>query len=308
VRESWTAGLGGEESYNVGLTQRLPAAGWPRTYDVEVTGEHGAAAAALQAVVRLSPTRLPCGISVAGALTCAAQTTVRGCGLCTGSDVRGRENITFEAADNDAAPVDDPPADFAHGELWPAAAVHAGGHIYRGGSEEHAQAGSPEADTDACTGGAPPQSIVGLPSAGIVADCVSRAPVLQTPYPGGSLDLSTLPGPASGEGLVVVARATSQPLSLTGWRPAPPLAPQLTLLVLGDACVVAAPTPSPEGVGMSGALIVTGTLTVQSPTSILGSLAAGALQVDAPLLVDLPSGWRDQPPPGALSAEVLAQW
>jgi hypothetical protein len=308
VRESWTAGLGGEESYTVGLTQRSAVAGWPRTYDLEVGGEHGAAGAVLHAVVRLEPTRLPCGISVAGLVTCAAETTVRGCGLYAGSDVRGREKITFEATDDDSTPVGDPPADYAHGELWPGAAVHAGGHIYKGGSEEHAAAGPLPADTDTCTGGTPPQAVTMLPSSAIVADSAARSPALQTPYPGGSLCLSTLAGPTSGGGLVVVACAGSQPLNLSGWRAPLPLAPQVTLVVLGDACVVAGPTPSPEGVGMSGTLIVTGTLTVQTPTSILGSLSAGALEVDAPLLLDLPSGWRDQPPPGALSAEVVAQW
>jgi hypothetical protein len=37
-------------------------------------------------------------------------------------------------------------------------------------------------------------------------------------------------------------------------------------------------------------------------------MSAGALDVEAPLVVDLPVGWRDQPPPGSLSAEVLSQW
>jgi hypothetical protein len=308
VRESWTADLGGEESYTVGLVQQLPAAGWPRTYDVEVTGEHGTASAVLHALVRLAPTRLPCGISVAGSVTCAAETTVRGCGLYAGADVRGRELITFEADDNDGTPTGGPSADYAHGELWPAAAVHAGGHIFAGGTEEHTEAGSQSDDTDSCTGGAPPQPVTTLPSSAIVADAAARSPVLQAPYPGGSLDLSTLAGPASGGGLVVVAHAASQPLSLTGRRAEPPLAPQLTLVVLGDACIVAGPTPSPEGIGMSGTLIVTGTLTVQASTSILGSVSAGVLTIDAPLLVDLPSDWRGQPPPGALSAEVIAQW
>jgi hypothetical protein len=308
VRESWTADLGGEESYTVGLMQQLPAAGWPRTYDVEVTGAHGTASAVLHALVRLAPTRLPCGISVAGSVTCAAETTVRGCGLYAGADVRGREQITFEADESDGTPTGDPLADYAHGELWPAAAAHAGGHIYAGGAEEHTEAGSQSDDTDSCTGGASPQPVTTLPSSAIVADAAARSPVLQAPYPGGSLDLSTLAGPASGGGLVVVAHAASQPLSLTGRRAAPPLAPQLTLVVLGDACIVAGPTPSPEGIGMSGTLIVTGTLTVQTSTSILGSVSAGVLTIDAPLLVDLPGDWRDQPPPGALSAEIISQW
>jgi hypothetical protein len=78
--------------------------------------------------------------------------------------------------------------------------------------------------------------------------------------------------------------------------------------VIGDACVVAGPTTPPEGVAMTGVLIVTGTLTVQVATRIDGSLAAGSLAVDAPLVVDLPLGWRDQPPAGTLLARVLAQW
>lgn len=308
VRESYAADLDGEGSYTVGLTRRLPAAGWPRSYDVEVTGGHGAASVTLHALVTVAPSRLPCGVTVAGQATCAARVTLRGCGVCVGADLHGREQITFEAADSSAGPAGDSPPDYAHGDLWPAAGVHAGGHIYRGGAEEHSDVGAGSADTDACTGDPAPQHITTLPSAALLADLAARSPVLQTPYPGGSLDLGTLAGPTGSGGVVVVASADSQPVSITGWRAQPPLAPQVTLVVLGDACIVAGPTPLRDGVGMTGALVVTGTLTVQTTTSVHGSLSAGALAVEAPLLVDLPMGWRDQPPPGSLSAEVLSQW
>jgi hypothetical protein len=308
VPEAYAADLDGEESYAVGLTRRLPASGWPRTYGIEVTGRHGIASAPVHAVVQVTPARLPSGISVAGEVTCSARITARGCGLYAGADVRGREQVVFEATEGGVVPAGDRPSDFAHGDLWPFSAVHAGGRIYVRGSEEHAEAGFESADTDACMGGTPSQLITAPPPAALVADSTGRSPALQTPYPGGCLDLSTLAGPPSGGGLVVVAYGAPQTLSLTGWRAAPPLEPRLTLIVLGDACIVAGPAPAAEGVGMSGALIVTGTLTVQTPASIRGSLSAGALAVNAPLLVDLPSDWRDQPPPGALAAQVLAQW
>jgi hypothetical protein len=308
VPESYSTGLDGEASCTVGLTRRLPGAGWPSTYDVDVTAGHGAARAALNAVVEVAPTRLPSGVSVSGEVSCAAQFTVRGCGIYAGADVRGRDKITFEAADGGVPPAADPLADCAHADLWPTCAVHAGGRIYRAGSEEHVQAGPEPADTDACTGGTPPRSVTAGPSSALVADIAGRSPALQTPYAGNSLDLSTLVGPASAGGLVVVAAATSQPLSITGRRAAPPLAPRLTLVVLGDACIVPGPVPAPQGVGMSGVLVVTGTLTVQAAADIRGSLFAGELAVEAPLLVELAGGWRDQPPPGSLSAQVLAQW
>jgi hypothetical protein len=308
VRESYSAGLDGEASCTVGLTRRLPGAGWPRTYDVEVAAGHGTAKAAVNAVVEVAPTRLPSGVSVAGEVACAAQLTARGCGIYAGADVRGRDKISFEAADGGAQPAADPPADCAHADLWPACAVHAGGRIYAAGLEEHAQAGPWSADTDACTADAPPRPITAPPSAALVADVAGRSPALQTPYPGGALDLSTLAGPASAGGLVVVIASTSQPLSITGWRAAPPLAPPLTLIVLGDVRIVSGPVPTPQGVGMSGVLVVTGALTVQAAADVRGSLFAGSLAVEAPLVVELAGGWRDQPPPGSLSAQVLGQW
>jgi hypothetical protein len=308
VRSSYSSSLGGEEAYTVTLTLRTPGTGWPRTYDVEVCGRHGVAQATVRAVIRLQPTRLPCGVSVAGRLTCAAETTVRGSGVYAGSDVRGRQNISFDSPADGGSSSGAAPADGAHGDLWPDAAVHAGGRIYRGESEEHVQAGADAADTDACTGGAPPPACTALPSAATLAELSGRSALSQMPYPGESLDLTTLAGPISGGGLVVVVRAAVGPLQITGWRPSPPLAPQLTLVVLGDACIVAGPTTPPGGVEMAGELIVSGTLTVQAPTLISGSLAAGSLEIVAPLVVDLPSDWRDRAVPGGLSARVVAQW
>jgi hypothetical protein len=304
VRESYAVTLVTDGSYTVGLTRRLPATGWPRSYDVDVSGEYGAANAALHALVQVAPSGLPCGVTVAGRANCEARMSLRGCGVYAGSDVYGRENVVFEAGENggDADP------DYAHGDLWPAAAVHAGGRIYCNGSEEHAGGGMEAADTDACTGDPAPQDITVPPSAALLADMAGRSPLSQAPNLGGVLDLGTLPGPTGGGALVVVVRAASEPLSLTGWRPQPPLAPQVTLVVLGDARIVPGSVLQPEGAGMTGALIVTGTLTVETSTSIRGSLSAGALTVEAPLSVDLPAGWRDQPPPGSLSTQVLSQW
>ena len=308
VHSSYSASLAGEGAYVVALTLRPPGAGWPLTYDVEVCGTHGAAQAAVHAVAEIRPTRLPCGVSVAGRLTCQAETTVRGCGVYAGSDVRGRENITFSPPADGGSPSGAPPADGAHGDLWPDAAVHAGGRIYRGESEEHAQVGSDDADTDACVGGTPPSACTALPAATTLADLNSRSCAPQAPSQDESLDLTTLAGPASGGGLVVVEHAADGPLRITGSRPLPPLAPRLTLVVLGDACIVAGPTTPADGVALAGELIVSGALSVQAPTAITGSLAAGTLQVDAPLVVNLPDDWRDQAPPGGLSARVVAQW
>ncbi len=248
VRTSYSASLPGEETYTVALTLRAPGTGWPRTYDVEVRGTHGAAQATVHAVAEVRPTRLPCGVSAAGRITCTAQTTVRGSGIYAGSDVFGRENIGFAPFDDAGSASGPAAADGAHGDLWPSAAVHAGGRIYSGQSEEHTN-GDPDAgDTDVCTGGTPPLSCTTLPSAATVADLEGHSGWPQTAYPQDSLDLTTLAGPVSGGGLVVVVRAGDAPLRITGWRPQPPLAPQVTLVVLGDACVVAGPSTPPEGV------------------------------------------------------------
>jgi hypothetical protein len=308
ARTSYAVSLPGEEAYAVALTRRAPGTAWPRTYDVEVCGTHGAAQATVHAVAEVRPARLPCGVSSATRITCTARTTVRGCGLYAGADVFGRQNIGFAPSEDAGSAPGSAVADGAHGDLWPSAAVHAGGRIYSGQSEEHTAPGSNTDDTDACTGGTPPLLCTMLPSTATIADLEGHAGPTQTACPQGSLDLTTLAGPVSGGGLVVVVPAADAPLQISGWRPQPPLAPQVTLVVLGDAIVAAGPSTPSDGVAFSGELVVSGTLRIETPVLIVGSLAVGALHVDAPLVIDLPQGWRDRPPAGALSARVVAQW
>jgi hypothetical protein len=102
-----------------------------------------------------------------------------------------------------------------------------------------------------------------------------------------------------------VVAAGERPLRLSGWRS--PSLPPLTVVVLGDAVLAAGGGPDDAGLCLHGVLVVTGSLTVQTPALVEGSLGAGALQVAAPLVVQLAAGWRDAPPPGALLAWLLPQ-
>ena len=152
---------------------------------------------------------------------------------------------------HDGAPPAIRPADYAHGDLWPAAGVHAGGHIYAAGRRSTAEAGPRVRTTPTAARAARRRARHRAAIGRRVADAAARPPVLQAPYPGEfprpRHARRTRPAAAA----VVVASAGAQPLSLTGWRPRR----RSRLSSRWSCSETRASWPgrprSPEGVGMS---------------------------------------------------------
>lgn len=286
-------------SYLLTLTRRAPAPGgpaWPRFFDITVSGRSGRGRAVRAAAAAVAPIALPRGLAVAGQIDCLAPLTLDGCGAYAGGDVHGREFITVAS---DSSPL--PPSDNAFPELFPQAGVHAGGRIFAEGAEEHRSGGGPPEDGDSCTGAPPPVACHRLPDAGRLGALAAHAADPGAALQGDCLDLSAAAPLCSPLGGVVVIKTNGRALRLTGWRP--PTTPRLTVVVIGDA--VLAPSDAGAGVCLSGVLVVTGRLLVETPALINGSLGAASLLVRAPLVVYLSASWTDSPPPGALTAWTI---
>jgi hypothetical protein len=282
-----------------GSALRVADAEDPDRFDLVVTAHLGAARAQIRRVVTLRAAGIPVGLSVAGDLTLRAALVLDGCGAYVAGDVLGREHVTVSADVAGSAP------DRARPEQWSRAAVHAGGRIYDENGEVHSAAGASMGDTDACTGdNAVATPLWPLGDAGLVVLrahggerwCAPPADRLSLTEVTLGLPVATAPQ----TGCVVVLHARGSALRLEGWRDLSDLAPQATVVVLGDA-VLTSPEGSgePEGVGLSGSLLVTGTLTVDAPTVVIGGMAAGRLIVRAPTTVLVPDDWSRTPPPGA---------
>lgn len=286
----------------VTLTGLVPLASgptWLRRVRVEAVGYCGRGRAVLAHSLVVRPQELPCGLSIGGDAACAATVIVEGCGVYCGGDLHGREHITFQAAEPSSA---SPAPDYAHGERWPAAGVHAAGCIYAAGVEVHsAGAEAPATDGDSCTGESVPEAWVSPPRGASLAALRAHAIPAGDALTANVLDLSKL-SPELPSPLVVAVAPEDQPLRIVGWRSPPPAVPALTVVVVGDATVDAHPAAEEdEGVCLAGQLVVTGTLVVRTPTLVEGSLTAGALSVRATLVVRLDEHWRNVPPPGPLT-------
>jgi hypothetical protein len=268
---------------------------------IESTGAWGQARRTVSVTALSSPDALPRGLVVGADAVLQADTSLQGCGLYAGADVTGREWATLS-----------PGADLAYGGLYEQNAVHAVGHIFSGGAEEHATAGAPAADTDADAGVVPPADLVAPPSAASLGTlaCHSADPgAALGPY---GLDLTlldhTAPGVSGGAaapagGGIYVVDAGGSALELSGNRLATPACP-LTVVVLGDCNVGGGALSSTTA--FEGALVVTGTLTVCGPLSVAGGLYAGRLVVRAPLTVDASGLASAAAAPG--SADVRDVW
>jgi len=278
----------------------------------------GAATATAGVDVRLLPERFPCGLTVSGDLGCTASLTLEGTGASVGGDVHGRQHVLFPAGADGA-----PPADRVHADLWTVATVHAGGHIHDDRGEVHAVGGADPGDTDHCTG---------LPSArhaAVAAQelwplCRDRWVSIEAHVTPGlvsvesdEIDLTSVAAAAAAlpaprpplTGHIIVLRPGDGELALRGWWPLDDRQPQVTLLVDGDVRIgTVAGSDGPgsgagadeTGVALRGALLVSGKVTVAAPTVVVGSLAAGELDVQAPLSLVVASDWRTSPPPGSL--------
>jgi hypothetical protein len=269
-------------------------------FEVESRGTSGKAAATERAGFVLEPQGLPRGVTIVADLNVGASLTVAGSGIYAGGDVRGREQIAFVAgADGNTGP------DFARPERWPGVAVHADRRIYAGGVEVHQAAVEADGDTDACTGdsaGLDPWPLSAEALILLSAHAVPAAAVSETQVDLAAL-ATELPSGRYGEpqsGALVIVRSSGEPVVVTGWWPQTPDSPQVTLLIAGDAEI--RDRADGAGAALRGALLVTGRLRVATPTLIVGCLAAGALDIEAPMNVVLPRDWAQSPPPGYLIA------
>jgi hypothetical protein len=283
---------------------------------VDSTGVWGQTRRVVHVVVLSTPDGLPRGLVVGDDATVAAPTILRGCGLYAGGDVSGREWVTPEAPVA-SQPVAAPPPvpDLAYGGLYAQAGVHAGGHIFARGLEEHSAGGAPAADSDADSGDPPPAALVAPPGPAVVGGLAAHASDPTAALGPSGLDLRLLErsGPAvlgapalPVDGRIYVVDAGVAALALYGDRPFVPQACPATVVVLGD-CVACG---GPEGGALptlGGALIVTGTLTVEAPLCVEGSLYARRLIVHAPLTVSFSAASGSAAAPGSANVRA-ASW
>jgi hypothetical protein len=266
-------------------------------YRVDATGVCGRASRTIHAMVLVTPDGLPRGLVVRGDADLQAGVSLTGCGLYAGGDVSGREHVVCPPG------IGSPPGDLAYDGLWTAAGVHAVGHIVADGAEEHVRGAAPAADSDADTGTVPPAALVAAPAPATIADWRVHATDPGAALGPEGLDLSLLdtasppvPGdpllPAGGRVYVAAAPPGAAGLALSGQRAAAPQACPVTVVVLGDCTVTTG--AGTTAAALSGALVVTGTLTVDAPLRVCGGLYAGRLVVRAPLQVTFP-GTVDAP-------------
>jgi hypothetical protein len=282
---------------------------------VDATGVCGHVSRTLHAMVLVTPDGLPRGLVVGADAQLGASVTLSGCGLYVGGDVDGREWVACAPPGGGAAAL--PPADLAYDGLWSRAGVHAVGHVLAAGVDEHTLGSgpAPAADSDVDSGVVPPAALVAPPAPATLADLGAHAADPGAALGADGLDLALLDragppalgapaAPAGGWVYVVAAPHVPGGLALRGARPGPSQACPVTVVVLGDCTVAAA--PSGAQAALSGALIVTGELAVDAPLQVDGGVFVGRLVVRAPLqvsfsgLVDAPGGrvardvsWRD---------------
>ena len=124
-------------------------------------------------MVLSTPDGLPRGLVVGADASFMGPASLRGCGLYSGGDVRGRQWVTLTAPT--PAPSAAATSDLAYGGLYSQAGVHAAGRIFSDGVEEHAGADAPAADSDADSGVAPPADLVAAPRLVVVGDLAAHA-------------------------------------------------------------------------------------------------------------------------------------
>jgi hypothetical protein len=291
-----------------------PAVG---AFSIDAHGVWGRARTELHVVALATPDGLPRGVVASDGVTLAAPTVLRSCGLYSGGDVSGREWLTVGAA------LGAPPAsggaslnvsDLAYGRLFPLTGVHADGHILVDGVDEHLGPDAPAADSDVDSGTTPPADLLAAPTAAVIGELAAHAsPAIAAQGPFG-LDLALLDQavpPALGEpwapagGRVYVVAPSGGALNVFGSRNSAPQACPATVVVVGDCEVCAG--PSGQGAAaLNGALVVTGTLTVDAPFSLDGSLYAGRLVVRAPLTVSFAAASGPSAAPGTTNVRAAS--
>ena len=189
------------------------------------------------------------------------------------------------------------------------------GHILVDGVDEHLGPDAPATDSDVDSGTTPPADLLAAPTAAVIGELAAHAsPAIAAQGPFG-LDLALLDqaapaalaepwAPAGGRVYVVVA-PTGGALNVFGSRDSAPRACPATVVVVGD-CEVCAGPGGQGAAALNGALVVTGTLTVDAPFSLDGSLYAGRLVVRAPLTVNFAAASGPSAAPGTTNVRVAS--
>jgi len=274
---------------------------------VDARASLGEARHSRTAVIELRPEAWAGGVLSAGDVEAGAPLTIEGSGLYAGGCVSGRENVSF-AAGAGMITGDGMPRDLVHGDVFPAAAVHARGAIYAGGEEIHA-VGTATAwrnDTDVHSGGGCPDCYLALPDANMTAVARERGGLGADASADGVLDLAELITPAVGSEqaqagwcMVTVVPPGGGPLRVSGALRDPRA--RVLLLVIGDVVVGEGGAPT----SLSGALVVMGNLRIEGELAVDGSLAARTITIAAPLTVRVLPGWQQRPLAGAWRAVLM---
>ena len=175
-------------------------------------------------------------------------------------------------------------ADLAYGGLYDRTPVHAVGHIFSGGAEEHAAAGAPTADTDADGGVVPPAGLVAPPGAAALGALACHGADPGAALGPSGLDLT--PARPHCAGRRRQRRGAGRRRRLRdrrrrrGARPVRRARPRRRRPARSrSSCWATAPSatgPWAAGTALEGALVVTGTLTVDGPLSVDGRPVCGA--------------------------------
>jgi hypothetical protein len=241
------------------------------------------------------------GVSCERDADVTASLTVSGSGLYVGGCLRGREEVSFGVGDAGVT-ADGRPVDDARGDECPVAAAHAGAGIFAGGVEVHDPPVSAYVeDGDPHAGVAPLPAWVAGPSPGFLAAAGAEGTPAGAALQDGSLHLDAIaaaePAQMVGGRCVFVAGLDEVTIEGVASEEAGPL----LIIVSGDAVVGQPGAP----VALHGGLVVCGRLCVRSEFNLDGPLHAGSLEVDAPVSVSVPRGWRDRPLPGAARPVVV---
>lgn len=270
----------------------LEPGGWQRVAVVAHTGADDVGRR-VQTTIELQAEPWAAGVVCAGDAVIDAPLVVEGSGVYVGGSVYGRENVGFVQGAGPATPAG-APADYVHGDAFPAAAVHAGASIHSHGEEIHRTAAAClwPSDTDEHTSGSEIAALVRLPRADFVAAAAEHAVPLGDAWQGDCLHLEELALPfqdaESAKGGACVLTPRRDVTEIVGGPPTG-LDPRLLILVPGDVVVGSVG----ETTSINGSLVVCGSLHIVGDLRITGALCAGRLRIDAPVRVTVSTGWRD---------------
>jgi hypothetical protein len=273
--------------------------GWPRVA-AQTAATAGRANRTDDLTLELRSEPWAMGVTCGADADVAAPLVVTGSGVYVGGTLRGRENVDFARGAGPMTPAGIP-ADGVRTEVFAEAAVHGGAGIFARGVEIHdgASVEYPE-DTDRHAGEPVPDAWLAGPAVEFLLAAQAAA---MTPGPalsGGRLWLDAV-SPASGDELAggrCLLLPPADQVVIEGTQPAE--VGRLLVIVRGDA-VLGRPG---ETVLLAGGIVVTGHLEVRGPVVIEGSLHAGSLGVEAPMSVTIPSAWREDGLPGAVSPRL----